>query len=253
MKSKDIIKELFRREEKKYPHPDGYSNLLKCIADYRHIPKKDRFMFNRYGSHFYRCQNPYSKENKHEWYGPSMTYNVGDKEPIPFRVNDTMYAIVVFARDDTSTMVEFEFMRPLLLSKDETEIRVADYFDSISRTAYAVSDPLDEGYLNDTTDRECKLTEQDVAWAITDIIHNLVDVNSDEGRKGLQWRHGLEIIMQYHIMDKKILHKSFKYDGPESIDRNIHSNISIYNVPVCGYLNTVKNVQFKYPISMVEN
>lgn len=99
-------------QEKKYPHPDGYSNLLKCIADYRHIPKKDRFMFNRYGSRFYRCQNPYSKENKHEWYGPSMVYNVEDKEPMPFRVNDTMYAIVVFARDDTSTMVEFEFMRP---------------------------------------------------------------------------------------------------------------------------------------------
>lgn len=254
--TKDIIKRLFlTREEPKYPHPDGYSNLVKCEADYRHIKPNQKKHFNSFNGtrNHMNCTSYRGKAYDPGCVGPSLLRIYGEKDPIPLRVYDRIYAIVVMARDNISnTMIEFEFMRPLQLNYDHTKVKVERYFDGITRTMYGTSNPTDQGYLEYKDSGH--LNKQDVCWAVTDIIHELSSVNMEEYNKGSNWRNGVEIILHYEVFPKKVVGHWFNFDinDDDSIDKKILSQLDIYNFPVCGYINNLNSIQFKYPETIIE-
>ena len=239
-------------QEKKYPHPDGYSNLVKCMSDYRHIKKNQKRFFNSFngGRHYINCTQYRGKP--YTCIGPSFLFTYGQENPIPLDSYNRVYAIVVMARDNvSSTMTEFEFMRPLLLNKDETKIKPANYFECVTRTMYASSKPSGEECL--THKDKSRLNKQDVCWAVTDLIHELCSVNMDPSRKDDNWRSGLEIILQYHVFSKNIVGHWYNYDANDNtVDKNILSKVDIYNIPVCGYTNSNNSFKFKFPLTVIQ-
>lgn len=252
--AKDIIKKLFHnREETKYPHPDGYSNLVKCKSDYRHIKKNQRRFFNPFNGsrNHINCTDYRGKPYKD--IGPSILYTCGQEDPVPLNVYNRIYAIVVMARDNvSSTMTEFEFIRPLILNKDQTKIKPANYFECVTRTMYASSKPSDEGCI--THRDKSHLNRQDVCWAVTDLIHELCSVNMEPSRNGRNWRDGLEIILQYHVFSKNMAGHWYNYDinDDDTADKSILSKVNIYNFPVCGYANSNNKFQFKFPETVIQ-
>lgn len=251
--AKDRIKLFLNREETKYSHPDGYSNQVKCMSDYRHIKKDQRRFFSSFnGSRNYiNCTDYIGKPYKD--IGPSILYICGQEDPVPLNVHNRIYAIVVMARDNvSSTMIEFEFMRPLLLNKDQTKIKPANYFEYITRTMYASSKPTDEGCI--THRDKSRLNNQDVCWAVTDLIHELCSVNMEPSRNGRNWRDGLEIILQYHVFSKNMAGHWYNYDinDDDTVDKSILSKVDIYNFPVRGYANSNNKFQFNFPLQILQ-
>lgn len=253
--AKDIIKKLFHnREETKYPHPDWYSNLVKCMSDYRHIKKDQRRFFSPFnGSRNYINCTPY-RGKLYKQIGPSVLYACRQEDPVPLNVHNRIYAIVVMARDNvSSTMTEFEFMRPLIVNKDQTKIKPANYFECVTRTMYASSKPSDEGCI--THRDKSRLNEQDVCWAVTDLIHELCSVNMEPSRNGIaNWRNGLEIIIQYHVFSKNMVGHWYNFDANDDdiVDRTILSKVDIYNLPVCGYTNSNNSFKFEFPLTIIQ-
>ncbi len=41
-KAKELLKEIFSKKEEKHSYPDEYSNIVRCMADYRYIKKKNK-------------------------------------------------------------------------------------------------------------------------------------------------------------------------------------------------------------------
>lgn len=251
--AKDIIKLFLNREETKYPHPDEYSNLVKSMSDYRHIKKDQRKHFNSFNGsrHYVNCTQYRGKPYKD--IGPSVLSIYGQEDPVPLNVYNRIYAIVVMARDNvSSTMTEFEFMRPLILNKDQTKIKPANYFECIARTMYASSKPTDEGCISHRD--KSHLNNQDVCWAVTDLIHELCSVNTESSRNDHNWRNGLEIILQYHVFSKNMAGHWYNYDinDDDTVDKSILSKVSIYNFPVCGYANSNNKYEFKFPETVIQ-
>lgn len=249
--AKDIIKKFLNREETKYPHPDGYSNLVKCMSDYRHIKKDQRRFFNSFNGSRDYINCTWYRGKPYKDIGPSVLFTCEQEDPVPLNVYNRIYAIVVMARDNV-TMTEFEFMRPLILNKDQTKIKAANYFECITRTMYASSKPTDEGCINHRD--KTQLNRQDVCWAITDLIHELCSVNMEPSRNGHNWRNGLEVILQYHVFSKNMAGHWYNYDinDDDTVDKSILSKVNIYNFPVCGYTNSNNKFVFKFPETVIQ-
>lgn len=251
-KAKELLKEIFgAKEEKKHPYPDGYSNLAKCKSDYRHIKKDQRRFFSSFnGSRNHINSTPY-RGKRYKNMGPSVLFICGEKEPICLDVDNSTYAVVIKSRDNiSSTMIEFEFMRPLILNKDQTKIKPANYFECITRTMYASLKPSDEGCI--THKDKSRLNNQDVCWAVTDLIHELCSVNMEPSRNGYNWRNGLEIIIEFHNFTKNMVGHWYNYFDDDTADKTILSKVNVNSFPVCGYINSINKFRFNFPKTIIQ-
>lgn len=238
-KAKELLKEIFSKKEEKHSYPDEYSNIIRCMADYRYIKKKNRKFFNSVnGSRNYR--------NCHFGGGaiiPSIVKSTLSDSGSRYIIDESTYCVVLYIRDRSSVMTEFEFLRPIILNKEETKIKVAEHFGSCSRTIYGSND-----YSTSTPEEE-HLTCQDVAWAITDLIHTACDLNLEDDRKEDRWRNGVEVILQFHVLKNDIVGRWYKYEGNTN---KIHSQIDVYNIPITGFTNSTNSVQYNFPQQILQ-
>ena len=238
-KAKELLKEIFgAKEEKKHPYPEEYPNIVRCMADYRYIKKKNRKFFNSVNG-----SRNYVNCSFNGTIIPSIIKSTLSDNGGKYIINERTYCAVLYLRDRSSVMTEFEFLRPIILSKDGTEMKVADRFGSCSKTIYGsnnyTTSPLEEEHL----------TCQDVAWALTDLIHTACSLNLEDDRKGNRWRNGIEVILQMHILKNDIVGHWYKYDGDTD---KIHSQIDVYNIPITGFINSTSSVEYNYPLQIIK-
>lgn len=238
-KAKELLKEIFGAKEEKHSYPEEYPNIVRCMADYRYIKKKSRRFFNSFNG----SRNYVNCSFSNGSIIPSIIKSTINDNGTRYVIDERTYCAVLYLRDRSSVMTEFEFLRPIILNKEETKIKVADHFGSCSKTIYGsnnyTTSPLEEEHL----------TCQDVAWALTDLIHTACSLNQEDDRKGNRWRNGIEVILQMHILKNDIVGRWYKYDGDTD---KIHSQIDVYNIPITGFANSIGSMEYNYPLQIIK-
>jgi len=240
-KAKELLKEIFGAKEEKHSYPEEYPNIVRCMADYRYIKKKSRRFFNSFNG----SRNYVNCSFSNGSIIPSIIKSTINDNGTRYVIDERTYCAVLYLRDRSSVMTEFEFLRPILLNKEGTKMKVADHFESCSRTMYGSND-----YSTSIPGEEdgC-LTCQDVAWALTDLIHTACDLNLEDDRKGDRWRNGIEVILQTHMLRNDIVGHWYKYDGDT---KKIHSQIDVYNIPITGFTNSTNSVEYNFPRQILQ-